>query len=86
MYTISHHIIVEEIEGKIVLFDPEKLLFYNLNETASYIFNQFKKKKSPIEIVQLTAKEFDADPKRIEDDIKKITKDLETKGIIRKKR
>lgn len=86
MYTISRHIIVEEIEGKIVLFDPEKLLFYNLNETASFIFNQLKKKKSPIEIVRLTATEFNASPKRIEDDVKKITKDLETKGIIRKKR
>jgi len=86
MYTISRHIIVERTEGKIVLFDPNKLLFYNLNETASFIFHLLKMKKSLNEIVQLTTSEYGMGPKRVKKDVKKILTDLERKNIIYKRK
>jgi len=84
MYRISRHIIIEEIEDGLVLFDPKKLLFYNLNETAARIFKLLKKRKKLSEIIQTIAVEFNASSEIIKGDVTKTFLDLEKKGVIHK--
>lgn len=86
MYIVSRSIIVEKFEGKIVLFDPDKLLFYHLNETASFIFNLIRKNKSLNEIIDHATSHYEIDSDRIKKDVIRITEDLIKKKLITQKK
>jgi hypothetical protein len=38
-YSLNSHILVEQIDDVILVFNPENSMLYTLNNTSSYIFN-----------------------------------------------
>lgn len=82
MCQISSRIIIEKIEGKTVLFDPDKLFFYDLNDTASFFFRELKKKKEIDDIVILAGQRYEVNNDIVKKDLLKFISMLKEKGIL----
>lgn len=82
-YKIKEGLVWEEIDGKIVILDPEKGKYFNLNESATEIWKCFKNsfKKSEL-ITKISIKYTDNQRENIEKDIGKLLESLEKKQLI----
>ncbi len=81
-YKINTGYIVQELEGSLTIFDPEQSILFNLNETASYIFNKLKKGKAVTEIVSALTKQYDASQKHLLADVDEILQTMLKNKII----
>jgi hypothetical protein len=81
-YKIKKGLIFEKKGSKITIFDPEKFLLYELNETSSFIFSKlgqgFKKKQITIDL----AAKYEIKKDKIENDIDQSIKFFIKKGFL----
>jgi hypothetical protein len=83
-YKIKKGIILQKLKGSLVIFDSEKSLLYNLNETASYIFSQLKRGLSEEEVSDLMSKRYEVAKIQAQNDVKALVVQLLRKKIVDK--
>lgn len=69
-YKINKGLIVQKIEGNMVIFDGNESFLYTFNETASYIFSLLKKGLDEKGIVDKMVKSYGITAGRAEKDVK----------------
>lgn len=79
---INKNLIVQKLEDSIVLFDSDASVLYTLNETATFIFNELKKKTAKKDIVLKMKKRYGVDEKKIVADYDTVIADFTNKGIL----
>ena len=81
-YKIKKGFIVQKLNNKITIFDSEKSVLYNFNETASFIFDKLKKQWDKKKIIGKLNQLYGVDNKTAGDDLNNLIRDLLSKKII----
>ena len=84
-YKINKGFITQKLDDKTAIFDGEESLRYTFNETASFIFQKLKIGWEEERIVGVLAKKYGIKPKKAQDDLNGLLKDLLRKKIITQK-
>ncbi len=71
-----------EIEGEVVIISPEDSVVHELNETASFIWMQVNSSRSPAEIADLLAAEYDVAAEVARADTEELISHLEAKRLL----
>ncbi len=82
-YKLKKGLITEKFEGKIVIFDSEKSVLYNFNETASYIFKMIKKGYTLEKILNLILKKYNVKIEIAKKDLYKFINNLKNLNLIK---
>jgi hypothetical protein len=78
----SPHLSIKEIDGQTIILDRPHGQLHELNATASYVWHCCDGRATITEIVSATAREFDADPLTVEQDVADILRQLESLQLI----
>ncbi|MDP4500508.1 PqqD family protein [Nonomuraea turcica] len=83
--SIADHVVFRETNGTLcMLFDRDKGVMYELNETASAVVRSLRDDaRSFSELIQDLATEYDASPEMIAEDSTALVTDLEQAGLLR---
>lgn len=81
-YTLNKGFIMQNLNKKIMIFDPDESVEYTFNETAAFVFKKMKAKKNVDEIVAALVKKYKIDPTIAAEDIKELILELLDKKII----
>lgn len=81
-YKINKGFVIEKIEKKITIFDPEESVLYTFNETASFIFQKIKSGLDKNEIIKKIIKRYQISREKAEKDFEELISDLKKKKII----
>lgn len=81
-YKIKKGLIFEKKGKKIAIFDPVKSTIYELNETATIIFNKLKLGLGEVEVKKYLLNKFKVNEKITDKQVAKIIKDLLRKKVL----
>lgn len=70
------------IEGRAVIVVPTRREMHELDETATFLWAELKKSRSPAELVDALCGEFEVEPERAETDVRSFLEWLEEKGLV----
>lgn len=82
---ISKDIVWRKIEGNIFIINPQRNMLYELNETASFIFESLSKGRKVEEICRKISSEYDVSLNDCEKDCKEIIDEMIREGLIYEK-
>ena len=82
MYKVTKNIILQQIDGSLMGFNPEKSFLYNFNETATFIFKKIKSGWKEDRIVGAITKKYEVPLLTAKKDVKTIIKELVKNKII----
>ena len=71
----------QELEGRIVIVVPARRQMHQLDDVASYLWNQLREPRSPGELARSLCEEFEVEPERAEKDVAAFLEELEKKGL-----
>ncbi len=74
----------ERIDDKIVLFDSEKFLFFELNETMSFIWDSLEKEYSLNELTDLVKEKYNLPQEQANLDTSEAVEELKKLELIKK--
>ena len=81
-YSRNNDIADSELDGEICIFDPNNGEYFNLNNTASFIWKLIDKNTSEDYIISKTINEFFGKKLSIEEEVIDFLKDAVNKGIL----
>ncbi len=82
-FQISDYLLSSNVSGSTVLLDAKRGEYYELNEVATFIWEQLKAEDKTIEdLKELVLTEFDVEEKIVHSDIKKILNDLVKEKLV----
>lgn len=81
-YKINKNLFVQNIDGKIVIFNGEEFVYYTLNETAGYVFKKIRIQEDEEKIVNAVVKRYQIKQERANKDLRDLVSDLKNKKII----
>lgn len=81
-YLINKNYIYQNKKNNILIFDSEKSLVFDLNETAAIIFKKLRLGWDDIKIKELLLSKFKVSNRLIKNQIDKIIKELLKKNIL----
>lgn len=74
----------ENVDGSLLLFNPESFKFFELNETMSFIWNLLETPMDEDAIANALISEFDAEESQIKQDVSEALKELADVKLIQK--
>lgn len=83
-YVHKKSITKEKIDEKAVLFDSEEFLFYELNETMAFIWEELESPKTIEELSNKLASKFNIDKDEAKKDIKDSVEELVKLKLLKK--
>lgn len=81
-YKVNQGFIIQKMGRNIAIFDGEKSVLYNFNETAHFIFSKIKLGFEEEQIIGALVKKFNINFNKARTDLKVLLKDLLKSGII----
>lgn len=71
----------QELEGRVVVVVPARRQMHQLDEVASFLWNQLREPRSARELARSLSEEFEVEPDRAERDVEAFLSELEKKGL-----
>lgn len=81
-HRINRSLLIEKIDGKIVIFDSLRSVFFNFNETGSYIIDKIKKGFGQKEIIDGLVKRYGIERRTAENDFNDFLNQIQKKKLV----
>ena len=82
IYSKNEEIASSELDGEVCIFDPNSGMYFNLNDTASFIWKSIEKNTSLESIISKVKDEFNGDYELIEKEVIEFLKSSVQKGLL----
>ena len=82
IYSKNEDIASSVLDGEVCIFDPNSGMYFNLNDTASFIWELIEKEASLEYIISKVKDEFDGDYELIEKEILEFLKNSVKEGLL----
>ena len=82
IYSKNEEIASSELDGEVCIFDPNSGMYFNLNDTASFIWQLIEKRTSLESIMSEVKDKFDGDYELIEKEVIEFLKSSVKKGLL----
>lgn len=82
MTRLSASVLSTEVDGEIILLDPESGRYYGLNPMASRMLMLLLSSADHESVLSILASEYEATPEKLSSDLFALIADLEGKGLV----
>lgn len=70
------------VDGEAVVLETESGTYYGLNEVATFVWDELDDPRTLADLRDAVVDEFDADPERVEADLRAVLEDMQDNGLI----
>lgn len=79
---INDSVLVEEIDGQMVLLNSDNERYFSLNEEGTLIWQLLKEQNSPEQIVDILKQQYEVEANILRADVEKLLMELKAAGLL----